>query len=170
MHKSATKCNETIGKWCKNKHGASKIIDTLETYQTLAQHTYTYPSPSHGSQKMYSYIRKTYESPLVHVSNHLPGHKSENTEIRCRGSKLLLVVLPQLLHLRHRHNRQQPSKHHCRPKLTVVSKREREERIREGKGKTKDGITQMIVWVPNPFAAFDQSLPKFSFWLQHCLL
>jgi hypothetical protein len=33
MHKSATKCNETIGKWCKNKHGASKIIDTFVTYQ-----------------------------------------------------------------------------------------------------------------------------------------
>jgi hypothetical protein len=33
MHKSATKCNETVGKWCKSKHGASKIIDTLETYQ-----------------------------------------------------------------------------------------------------------------------------------------
>jgi hypothetical protein len=33
MHKSATKYNETIGKWCKNKHGVSKIIDTLETYQ-----------------------------------------------------------------------------------------------------------------------------------------
>jgi hypothetical protein len=32
MHKSATKCNETIGNWCKNKHGASKIIDTFETY------------------------------------------------------------------------------------------------------------------------------------------
>jgi hypothetical protein len=32
MHKSATKCNETIDKWCKNKHGASKIIDTFETY------------------------------------------------------------------------------------------------------------------------------------------
>jgi hypothetical protein len=28
------KCNETQGKWCKNKHGASKIIDTFETYQT----------------------------------------------------------------------------------------------------------------------------------------
>jgi hypothetical protein len=27
------KCNETLSKWCKNKHGASKIIDTLETYQ-----------------------------------------------------------------------------------------------------------------------------------------
>jgi hypothetical protein len=33
MHKSATKCNEIVDKWCKNKHGASKIIDTLETYQ-----------------------------------------------------------------------------------------------------------------------------------------
>jgi hypothetical protein len=33
MHKSAMKCNETIGKWCKNKHGASKIIDTFGTYQ-----------------------------------------------------------------------------------------------------------------------------------------
>jgi hypothetical protein len=33
MHKNATKCNETLGKWCKNKHGASKIMDTLETYQ-----------------------------------------------------------------------------------------------------------------------------------------
>jgi hypothetical protein len=37
MHKSATKCNETIGKWCKNKHGASKIIDTFETYQRSSQ-------------------------------------------------------------------------------------------------------------------------------------
>jgi hypothetical protein len=28
------KCNERLSKWCKNKHGASKIIDTLETYQS----------------------------------------------------------------------------------------------------------------------------------------
>jgi hypothetical protein len=33
MHKNAMKCNKTQSKWCKNKHGASKIIDTLETYQ-----------------------------------------------------------------------------------------------------------------------------------------
>jgi hypothetical protein len=33
MHKNAMKCNETLSKWCKNKHGASKIMDTLETYQ-----------------------------------------------------------------------------------------------------------------------------------------
>jgi hypothetical protein len=35
MYKSTTKCNETLGKWCKNKHGASKIVDTFETYQPL---------------------------------------------------------------------------------------------------------------------------------------
>jgi hypothetical protein len=27
------KCNETQSKWCKNKHGPSKIMDTLEMYQ-----------------------------------------------------------------------------------------------------------------------------------------
>jgi hypothetical protein len=32
MHKNDTKCNKTLSKWCKNKHGASKIIDTFETY------------------------------------------------------------------------------------------------------------------------------------------
>jgi hypothetical protein len=34
MHKNATKCNETLSKWCKNKHGASKIIDMFDTYHT----------------------------------------------------------------------------------------------------------------------------------------
>jgi hypothetical protein len=38
MHKNATKCNKTLSKWCKNKHVASKIIDTFETYQ--------FPSPA----------------------------------------------------------------------------------------------------------------------------
>jgi hypothetical protein len=32
MHKNGTKCNKTLSKWCKNKHGASKIIDMFETY------------------------------------------------------------------------------------------------------------------------------------------
>jgi hypothetical protein len=44
MHKSATKCNETLSKWCKNKHGASKIIDTLETYHA----PYPLPKPTLG--------------------------------------------------------------------------------------------------------------------------
>jgi hypothetical protein len=38
MHKNATKCNKTLSKWCKNKHGASKIIDTLETYHLPFNH------------------------------------------------------------------------------------------------------------------------------------
>jgi hypothetical protein len=42
MHKNAMKCNETLGKWCKNKHGASKIMDTLETYQ---RHQKNYKGP-----------------------------------------------------------------------------------------------------------------------------
>jgi hypothetical protein len=33
MHKKIMKCNKTLSKWCKNKHGASKIIDMFETYQ-----------------------------------------------------------------------------------------------------------------------------------------
>jgi hypothetical protein len=33
MRINAMKCNEILSKWCKNKHGASKIIDTFETYQ-----------------------------------------------------------------------------------------------------------------------------------------
>jgi hypothetical protein len=37
MHKNATKCNKTQSKWCINKHGASKIIDTFETYQSHLQ-------------------------------------------------------------------------------------------------------------------------------------
>jgi hypothetical protein len=36
MHKNAMKCNKTQSKWCIKKHGASKIIDTFETYQTCA--------------------------------------------------------------------------------------------------------------------------------------
>jgi hypothetical protein len=33
------KCNETQDKWCKNKHGASKIIDTFETYHFSAKYS-----------------------------------------------------------------------------------------------------------------------------------
>jgi hypothetical protein len=29
------KCNKTQSKWCINKHGSSKIIDTFEMYQPL---------------------------------------------------------------------------------------------------------------------------------------
>jgi hypothetical protein len=35
MYKNATKFNKKQSKWCINKHGASKIIHTFETYQPL---------------------------------------------------------------------------------------------------------------------------------------
>jgi hypothetical protein len=39
MHKNAMKCNKNQSKWCKNKHGASKIIDAFEMYQpVISQH------------------------------------------------------------------------------------------------------------------------------------
>jgi hypothetical protein len=37
MHKNARKCNKTQSKWCTNKHGASKIIDMFEMYQTYVE-------------------------------------------------------------------------------------------------------------------------------------
>jgi hypothetical protein len=37
MYKNATKCSKTQSKWCINKHGASKIIDTFETYQAAGK-------------------------------------------------------------------------------------------------------------------------------------
>jgi ArsR family metal-binding transcriptional regulator len=42
MHKKATKCNKTQSKLRINKHEASQIIDTFETYQQLFQkHAYS---------------------------------------------------------------------------------------------------------------------------------
>jgi hypothetical protein len=49
MHKNATKCNETLSKWYKNKHGASKIMDTLETYQGVAPKHLDRRPPNTGS-------------------------------------------------------------------------------------------------------------------------
>jgi hypothetical protein len=66
MHKNATKCNKILSKWCKNKHGASKIIDTFGTYHTPSKNmtvaaTYTgffwsqtgffWPRPDFSGQK-----------------------------------------------------------------------------------------------------------------------
>jgi hypothetical protein len=39
-HKSVTKCRQNIGKWCKNKHETSKIIDTFETYHSHMLESY----------------------------------------------------------------------------------------------------------------------------------
>jgi hypothetical protein len=49
MHKNATKCNETLSKWCKNKHGALKIMDTFEMYQRATRRNA--PWTVHGSAR-----------------------------------------------------------------------------------------------------------------------
>jgi hypothetical protein len=59
MHKSATKCNETIGKWCKNKHGASKIIDMFETYQQASKLGDAQGAPS-SSTKISGHLSRHY--------------------------------------------------------------------------------------------------------------
>jgi hypothetical protein len=55
MHKSAMKCNKTLGKWCKNKHGASKIIDTFWTYQSLTDLS---KEQTQGDQAMTEHLNK----------------------------------------------------------------------------------------------------------------
>jgi hypothetical protein len=52
MHKNATKYNETLNKWCKNKHGASKIMDMLETYQRVVDVGKCSSIPGNGARKL----------------------------------------------------------------------------------------------------------------------
>jgi hypothetical protein len=61
MYKSAMKCNKTLGKWCKNKHGASKIIDTLETYQL--------PPPTPVDRRHYSTKTMSTEESRLQLSS-----------------------------------------------------------------------------------------------------
>jgi hypothetical protein len=67
MHKSATKCNETIGKWCKNKHGASKIIDTFETYQS--PHSSIKANPNFYSSARFHHLEPKTHAFDLHQAN-----------------------------------------------------------------------------------------------------
>jgi hypothetical protein len=42
MHKNAMKCNETVGKWCINKHGASKNYRYVGDISKVARPRKTY--------------------------------------------------------------------------------------------------------------------------------
>jgi hypothetical protein len=68
MHKNATKCNEIIGKWCKNKHGASKITDTFETY-----HSTTAASLGEGHQeKQHTHFQHYTSVSTSQFLHHIP--------------------------------------------------------------------------------------------------
>jgi hypothetical protein len=74
MHKNATKCNETLSKWCKNKHGASKIMDTLETYHITSEK----PNDHRGLRR----LGKVKHFVSIHQVNPNKASK-ENTTIIC---------------------------------------------------------------------------------------
>jgi hypothetical protein len=113
MHKSATKCNETLGKWRKNKHGASKIIDTLETYHSHI--TGLRPNKSTRGSCRSSASPRGFESGDSNLSKltdvfaamQLTGTRCEcqtayanpssNQTMHFRGSKWVLLELTTLL-------------------------------------------------------------------------
>jgi hypothetical protein len=114
MHKSATKCNETLGKWCKNKHGASKIIDTLETYHASAANLATtarlrvvpFPSslrracarlrahPRAPACPLLSSCTSTMRVPLYARSNAAPADPLP-AQLRSAASTLLMRIFPR---------------------------------------------------------------------------
>jgi hypothetical protein len=87
MHKNATKCNKTQSKWCINKHGASKIIDTFETYHPPVDHTQFFMKS--GGVTHYRNMQYTKKMGLDHVSS--------DTCWMNIGSPLLPHVLPSLV-------------------------------------------------------------------------
>jgi hypothetical protein len=83
MHKNATKCNKTQSKWCINKHGVSKIIDTFETYQpTKSRRKQPYEVAARGGSKI------TRHGVIIHCA-----HCSEAGHNR-KGCSLWKASLP----------------------------------------------------------------------------
>jgi hypothetical protein len=96
MHKNATKCNETLRKWCKNKHGASKIIDTFETYQKAT------PTPRPSPDPIGSKLSPEKLAPRWTKSKNTPQQRlqEENDDHRRRHrwpAKAGLSFRPELL-------------------------------------------------------------------------
>jgi hypothetical protein len=80
MHKNATKYNKTQSKWCINKHGASKIIDTFETYQNTTATITLVDEPSLAQLDSFRIPMKVVERVMnncysgdrtVHLGDHL---------------------------------------------------------------------------------------------------
>jgi hypothetical protein len=95
MHKSATKCNEIVGKWCKNKHRASKIIDTLETYQRCRR---TRQGKRRSISQSYSISAKSMKLPQYSsLSTIFRGGRSSSTT-QARWSWKIGVPMGRTLH------------------------------------------------------------------------
>jgi hypothetical protein len=102
MHKNATKCNKTLSKWCKNKHGASKIIDTFETYHAPcleSPQAWTLPGRTssigtdrgNGGRWIYgltgSFIKITAVQIASSYSSSSPTSTAIDTKINLRGRR-----------------------------------------------------------------------------------
>jgi hypothetical protein len=84
------KSNETLGKRCKNKHGASKIIDTFETYQTTPppsrRRSPTPPSPPSPPHDDGHHNTSPSRSPPLDLGQPSPPPPAKDTK-RKRASK-----------------------------------------------------------------------------------
>jgi hypothetical protein len=88
MHKSATKCNETIGKWYKNKHGASKIIDTFETYHSPVYPCFCYLLSSYrkGSERDLNFLDHNFFGKAMGINENIdPLNGTLFVDLRIKG-------------------------------------------------------------------------------------
>jgi hypothetical protein len=114
MHKNAMKCNETLNKWCKNKHGASKFMDTLQMYH----------SPNPKSSPPIRQTRRSRANPATRLDP--PPPPPCTTSSSCHHAQDAHV-------LRHRRNRpampskqsSRPSKEEDQPDLDLAGKKPR---------------------------------------------
>jgi hypothetical protein len=79
MHKSATKCNETLGKWCKNKHGASKIITVKGSFELsdLCDKEFHKMAQNFGMMTSYGEPKDKTKSVTIGIAQQLKGHPAE---------------------------------------------------------------------------------------------
>jgi hypothetical protein len=95
MHKSATKCNETLGKRCKNEHGASKIIDTFETYHPVRADFEDYPAWHFDSKGAFS-VKSAYKLFMNMQNKELSTSSGTNHENKFWKDLWDLPCLPKV--------------------------------------------------------------------------
>jgi hypothetical protein len=97
MHKNATKCNKTQSKWCENKHGSSKIIDTFETYHWPTRRSWHIDDPGAADPLVASvfHIRETpsWVEPFSNylITRDLPQDAAEARQLQRRAHAYTII-------------------------------------------------------------------------------
>jgi hypothetical protein len=81
------KCNETQGKWCKNKHGASKIIDTFETYHPASAQKESVSGKKRAQKKPGEQTAHQADHPGMNTTKHLIPAKKDIANQSITGEK-----------------------------------------------------------------------------------